>query len=75
MRKIGELLKEGIIFLIKLYRRYISPYKPKTCRFYPTCSQYAILSLEKYGLIKGGGKAIWRIIRCNPFNPGGIDYP
>lgn len=43
------------------------------CRFYPTCSDYAIQAIEKYGLIKGGGKAVWRVLRCNPFNPGGLD--
>ena len=68
-------LKELLIYLISLYRRYISPLKPRTCRFYPTCSEYAILSLKKYGLLRGGAKAAWRVVRCNPFNPGGVDYP
>lgn len=43
------------------------------CRFHPTCSEYAIQAVEKYGLIKGGFKAVWRVLRCNPFNSGGID--
>ncbi|HTX86780.1 MAG TPA: membrane protein insertion efficiency factor YidD [Candidatus Nanoarchaeia archaeon] len=43
------------------------------CRFQPTCSEYAILTIEKYGVIKGGIKACWRILRCNPWNKGGID--
>ncbi|MFR8644648.1 MAG: membrane protein insertion efficiency factor YidD [Monoglobus pectinilyticus] len=46
-----------------------------TCRFYPTCSQYAIMAVEKYGLIKGLFMAVWRVLRCNPMNKGGIDYP
>ncbi|KKC28448.1 hypothetical protein CDSM653_02505 [Caldanaerobacter subterraneus subsp. pacificus DSM 12653] len=47
--------------------------KPRTCRFYPTCSQYSIEAISKYGLLKGGLMSIWRILRCNPFNPGGYD--
>lgn len=62
-----------VIFLIKLYQRFISPLKPKSCRFYPTCSQYAVDAISKYGILKGGIMSIWRILRCNPFNPGGYD--
>jgi uncharacterized protein len=66
-------LKKVLIFLLKLYKRYISPLLPDSCRFYPTCSQYAIDSIEKYGVFKGGARAAYRIIRCNPFNKGGYD--
>lgn len=66
-------MKRILIFLIKLYRKYISPLKPVCCRFYPTCSQYAIEAIEKYGALKGGFMAIKRILRCNPFNKGGYD--
>lgn len=66
-------MKRTLIFLIKLYRKYISPLKPACCRFYPTCSQYAIEAIEKYGVLKGGFMAIKRILRCNPFNKGGYD--
>ncbi|MBR4949905.1 MAG: membrane protein insertion efficiency factor YidD [Clostridia bacterium] len=66
-------MKKIIIFLIKLYRKYISPLKKPCCRFYPTCSQYAIEAYEKYGVLKGTYLTIRRLIRCNPFNPGGID--
>lgn len=62
-----------VIFLIRLYQRFISPLKPKSCRFYPTCSQYAVDAISKYGIFKGGIMSIWRILRCNPFNPGGYD--
>lgn len=61
------------IYFIKFYQKFLSPLKPKSCRFYPTCSQYAIDAIKKYGIFKGGLMAIWRIIRCNPFNPGGYD--
>lgn len=61
------------IYIIKFYQRFISPMFPPSCRFYPTCSQYSLEAFEKYGVIKGGIKSIWRILRCNPFNKGGFD--
>jgi len=61
------------IFLIKLYKKFISPMFAPSCRFYPTCSTYAVQSFTKYGVIKGGAKAVWRILRCNPYNKGGYD--
>ncbi|HIW56756.1 MAG TPA: membrane protein insertion efficiency factor YidD [Firmicutes bacterium] len=67
--------KTALIGAIKLYQRYISPLKRPCCRFYPSCSQYAILAIKKYGVFKGLLKAIWRILRCNPFSDGGIDFP
>lgn len=66
-------MKEFLIFFIKIYRKYLSPLKPPCCRFYPTCSQYALDALEKYGVLKGGFMAIKRILRCNPLNEGGYD--
>lgn len=70
-----------IVLIIKFYQKTISfdhgflsfLYPHGFCRFRPTCSDYAILSLEKYGVIKGGFKAFWRILRCNPWNKGGYD--
>ena len=59
--------------LIKLYQKFISPMFPPSCRFYPTCSEYAVQAITKYGALKGGVKAVWRILRCNPFNKGGFD--
>ncbi|MBR5322918.1 MAG: membrane protein insertion efficiency factor YidD [Clostridia bacterium] len=67
-------MKRIFIFLIKIYQKYISPLKSKpSCRFYPTCSQYAIEALEIHGFFKGSILAIWRILRCNPFCRGGYD--
>lgn len=58
---------------IRFYRRYISPRTPPTCRYVPTCSEYAIVAIERYGAWKGFWMATWRILRCNPFSKGGYD--
>jgi len=63
------------VLLIRLYQKFLSPAFPGTCRFHPTCSEYAVMAIEKYGLFKGSLKSFWRILRCNPFSKGGIDYP
>jgi len=59
--------------MIKLYQKYISILFGRRCRFYPTCSQYAVDVLHKYGLVIGLLKAITRLVKCNPFHPGGYD--
>jgi len=69
------MVKRLLITLIRLYQRAISPLFPNSCRYYPSCSNYAILAIEKYGVFKGTLKAIWRVLRCNPWSKGGIDYP
>jgi len=66
-------MRNIFVLLIKGYKKVISPLLPPSCRFYPTCSEYSIQALEKYGIVRGGAKSIWRIIRCNPFNKGGYD--
>jgi hypothetical protein len=58
---------------IKIYQKIISPLFPPSCRFYPTCSEYAIQAINKYGVLKGSLRAAYRILRCNPFNKGGYD--
>lgn len=67
------MMKKILIKLIRIYRKYISPMKAPCCRFYPTCSQYAIEAIEKYGALKGSFLAIKRILKCHPFNKGGYD--
>ncbi|MBE6681906.1 MAG: membrane protein insertion efficiency factor YidD [Ruminococcaceae bacterium] len=68
-------MKHICIFLIKLYRKYLSPLKRKpTCRFYPTCSSYAIEAYEKHGFFGGTYLTVGRVCRCNPLFKGGIDY-
>lgn len=66
-------MKRFLIGFVKFYRKYISPMKPPSCRFYPTCSEYSLQALEKYGVVKGLWLSVWRILRCNPWNPGGYD--
>lgn len=65
--------KYPVLWLLRLYQRLISPMLPPSCRFYPTCSQYAYEAIDRYGLLKGGLKAVGRVSRCHPFNPGGYD--
>lgn len=63
------------IFIVRFYQKAISPMLPATCRFQPTCSAYAVLAIQKYGLIIGGSKTIYRVLRCHPFCAGGHDPP
>lgn len=67
------MFKKFIILMILFYKKFISPFKPKSCRFYPTCSDYALTAIERYGVVVGGIKALKRIFKCHPFNPGGYD--
>ena len=68
------MIRKLFILLIRFYQKFISPLKPRpTCRFYPTCSEYAIEALREWGLFRGSALAIWRVLRCNPFCRGGID--
>ena len=63
-----------MIGLVRFYQKYLSGLKSySSCKYFPTCSQYAIEAIEKYGPLKGGRMAIWRILRCNPFSKGGYD--
>jgi putative membrane protein insertion efficiency factor len=66
-------MKNILIFIVKLYQWALSPFLPRACRFHPTCSEYAILSIKKFGLFKGMFFSTKRILRCNPFSPGGRD--
>ncbi|MCR5009866.1 MAG: membrane protein insertion efficiency factor YidD [Clostridia bacterium] len=66
-------MKHVLLFLIGIYRGYISPRFPGVCRFNPTCSEYAMQAIQKYGALKGTWLAIKRILRCHPGNPGGYD--
>jgi len=65
--------RDILIKPIKLYQKYISPLKPPSCRFTPTCSNYAIEAIERFGVLRGLVLSVWRILRCNPYNKGGED--
>lgn len=66
-------MRKILIYLVKIYQRFISPALPKSCRYYPTCSTYMIDALKKFGLILGLIMGVSRILRCNPFVRGGVD--
>lgn len=66
-------MKKAVVHSIKMYQKYISPMKSARCPYIPTCSQYALEAVEKYGVLKGGTLGAWRILRCNPLSSGGYD--
>ena len=66
-------MKRVMIRGIRVYQKYLSPLKHTKCPYYPTCSQYGLEAIEKYGAVKGGALAVWRILRCNPLSKGGYD--
>ena len=66
-------MKKAFLSMIRFYQKKISPLFPPRCRFYPTCSQYAVEAIERFGACKGGTLALWRLLRCNPLFPGGYD--
>jgi putative membrane protein insertion efficiency factor len=69
-----SLLGRAIAFAIVIYQRTISPFLGSTCRYYPSCSQYAKEAVLKHGVVRGVNLAVRRIVRCNPWNPGGVDF-
>ena len=73
LKKSTIFLKKLEISLIEFYQKHITVYTPKTCKFYPTCSEYTKQAVEKYGILKGNMLGIFRILRCNPFCKGGVD--
>ena len=73
MTKLESYMKKILIAMIRFYQKYISPYKGTKCPYVLSCSQYGLEAIEKYGVIKGGLLAAWRILRCNPFSKGGYD--
>lgn len=79
-----RFVRYPLLWAIKVYQKVFSPdhsfwakrwYPQGYCQFYPSCSSYGYQAIQKYGVIKGSAKALWRIIRCNPWSKGGIDLP
>jgi len=60
--------------LIVGYRRFVTPYTPQTCRFYPTCSAYGLTAIRTHGALKGTALTVWRVLRCHPWTAGGVDH-
>jgi len=67
------VIRGALVLLVRAYQRLISPMLPPACRFYPSCSSYAILALERHGALRGSLLALRRLGRCHPFHPGGLD--
>lgn len=66
-------MKALALSVLRLYKRWISPSFAPSCRYVPTCSEYAIEAVDRYGVLHGGMKAVWRLLRCHPFVKGGLD--
>jgi uncharacterized protein len=67
------VIRGALVLLVRLYQRLVSPLLPPACRFYPSCSAYAVTALERHGALKGSALAARRLLKCHPFHPGGID--
>ena len=75
LKKAAVPVQNTFICFIKIYQKILSPLMGGQCRFFPSCSEYAIMAIKKDGIIKGTVKSLWRILKCNPLHKGGIDYP
>lgn len=66
-------MKSATLWLLRTYRLWVSPALPAACRYVPTCSEYAMEAVERFGVLRGGVMAAWRLLRCHPFAKGGLD--
>ena len=73
LKEINRYISKLLIYLVRFYQKFISPLKGPTCRFYPTCSQYSIEAIKKYGALKGIYLTMRRLLKCHPFHTGGYD--
>ncbi|MDF2145101.1 membrane protein insertion efficiency factor YidD [Knoellia sp. p5-6-4] len=74
MKTLQKVLAAPLVGLILFYQRVISPMTPPTCRYYPSCSQYALTAIRRFGPLKGTWLAVRRLLRCHPWTPGGVDH-
>jgi putative membrane protein insertion efficiency factor len=75
LRKVlSAVVTTPALWLIRAYQLFISPMRPPTCRFYPSCSAYAVTALRRFGIVRGSWLAARRLLRCHPWNPGGVDH-
>ncbi|WP_125775637.1 membrane protein insertion efficiency factor YidD [Antribacter gilvus] len=70
---LGDLPAAVLVGMIRVYQTFISPMTGPTCKYYPSCSQYAVIALKRHGALRGLGLALWRLLRCNPWSLGGVD--
>ena len=66
-------MQAAVLFLLRAYKWALSPLLPPACRYVPTCSEYAVEAVDRYGVLRGGSMAVWRLLRCHPFVKGGFD--
>lgn len=71
---VRSVIAAPAIALIKAYQMVLSPMRPPTCRFYPSCSAYALTAIERFGIVRGSWLTARRLLRCHPWNPGGVDH-
>jgi putative membrane protein insertion efficiency factor len=69
------LLRALAVTPVRLYQRAISPALPRRCKYHPSCSEYAVQAVKRFGLLRGAVLAAWRLLRCNPWSHGGVDFP
>jgi uncharacterized protein len=69
------LLRALAVSPVRLYQRAISPALPRRCKYHPSCSEYAVQAVKRFGLLRGAVLAVWRLLRCNPWSHGGVDFP
>ena len=75
VERLRQLPAQALIGVVRLYQKLLSPVFGRRCRFYPSCSDYFILAVKKYGVVSGSLRGLWRILRCHPFCSGGYDPP
>jgi putative membrane protein insertion efficiency factor len=72
---LGVILRWVVIAPVRFYQRAISPALPQRCKYHPSCSEYAVQSVRCFGILRGAVLAAWRLLRCNPWSHGGVDFP
>jgi uncharacterized protein len=70
---LGRLPVTVFVGMVRFYQAFISPMSPPSCKYYPSCSQYAVIAFRRHGALRGLGLALWRLLRCNPWSLGGVD--
>ena len=71
---VSRAIRRLFVLPIRIYQRFVSPLTPPRCRYYPSCSAYAVTAVQKHGIIMGTVLAVWRLLRCNPWSMGGVDH-